>query len=134
MRYVSMAFNMKEPFFPPFHIDFDESDSEDLRAKMLINMWEKCRHENGVFPDESDFLDKVPQHIKSEYFKWLSFNNLDPGFYDGSGYILCPLIDEKIDVCDCHENRETIDRSVPDIFKQKPDWRGICENCKWQAY
>jgi len=121
-------------FFSPFDILFDEGDSEELRVKTLINMREISRYENGTFPDDSDFLDIVPQHINTEYFNWLSFNNLDPGFYDGSGYILCPLVDEKIDVCDCHENRETIDRSVPDNFKQKSYWRGICENCKWQAY
>lgn len=48
--------------------------------------------------------------------------------------VLCPLIDKKIDPVDCMENQAVKDSSVPDKFKISPDWRKICENCKYYDY
>lgn len=48
--------------------------------------------------------------------------------------IFCPLADEKIDIVDCMENRETRDEAIPAKFKVKPSWRKICEECKYFKY
>ena len=67
---------MSGQFKPPFHIAFDEEDSEELRAKSLINLWEKCRHENGEYPDDSDPSENASDVIKTEYNKWLESNDI----------------------------------------------------------
>jgi len=54
--------------------------------------------------------------------------------YDGSGQVMCPLVDAKISIDDCSENREVDNSSVPEMYKQKPDWRGVCSECEFQAY
>ena len=66
---------MSGQFKPPFYIAFDEEDSEDLRAKTLINLREKCRHEYGVYPDESDPSENASDDVISEYYKWLEDNH-----------------------------------------------------------
>ncbi|MGN0585320.1 MAG: hypothetical protein ACI4JD_07685 [Ruminococcus sp.] len=48
--------------------------------------------------------------------------------------VLCPLIDKKISIVDCMENRETKDESIPEAYKQKTDWKNICRNCKYYDY
>ena len=48
--------------------------------------------------------------------------------------VLCPLINEKIDPVDCMENQDVMDEFVPSKFKISPDWRKICENCKYYDY
>ena len=53
--------------------------------------------------------------------------------------VLCPLIDERIENIDCIENRDCIDgmivlSSLPDIYKQKPNYKSICKNCRWHSY
>lgn len=57
----------------------------------------------------------------------------------GDGSVLCPLVDEMIEDIDCIENRDVVDgmiveSSLPDKYKQKENWRGICKNCKWHNY
>lgn len=48
--------------------------------------------------------------------------------------VICPLIDDLIDPVDCMENQVLKESSIPDKFKQKPDWRKICKNCKYYDY
>lgn len=48
--------------------------------------------------------------------------------------IICPLVDRTITIDDCMENRETIEESIPDEYKQKKDWKEICKNCKYYEY
>lgn len=50
--------------------------------------------------------------------------------------VLCPLVDEKIDIADCIENSDTADGVIkpdhmPERFIKKEDWRNICKNCKY---
>lgn len=57
----------------------------------------------------------------------------------GPDFVICPLIDEKIEAGDCLENSSAVDRilkadSVPERFKAKPDWEEICRKCKWHDY
>ncbi len=50
--------------------------------------------------------------------------------------VVCPLVGEKIDIWDCYENISIADRqlkesAMPERFKQKPNWRDICLDCKY---
>ena len=58
---------------------------------------------------------------------------------NGHDHVLCPLIDDFIEDIDCLENRavadrELIERGMPEKYKQKKNWRGICIACKWHYY
>lgn len=48
--------------------------------------------------------------------------------------ITCPLVDKKITIDDCSENRDIAEEYIPDEYKQKPNWKEICENCKYHDY
>ena len=54
-------------------------------------------------------------------------------------HVMCPLVDEEIEDIDCIENSSAVDKilkedSVPERFKEKPDWKEICRKCKWHDY
>ncbi|MEI3365690.1 MAG: hypothetical protein ACLUV8_06020 [Clostridium sp.] len=54
-------------------------------------------------------------------------------------FVKCPLVDEMIENIDCIENVDAVDGvlkmdKVPERFKEKADWKGICKNCKWHSY
>lgn len=46
----------------------------------------------------------------------------------------CPLIDERIDCIVCMENRDIKDEYIPKKFKEKENWKDICEKCKYHEY
>lgn len=48
--------------------------------------------------------------------------------------ILCPLVDLKISIDECMENREIKDEYIPSKYKRKENWREICKNCKYYDY
>lgn len=53
--------------------------------------------------------------------------------------MLCPLTTNTISADDCLENQSIADfilkeESMPARFKEKPDWRDICVNCKYHEY
>lgn len=48
--------------------------------------------------------------------------------------VKCPLIDEWIDPIDCMENRALRDEYILACFKQKENWRGICNHCPFSNY
>lgn len=48
--------------------------------------------------------------------------------------IVCPLVDKKIEPVDCMENRNLKESSIPEEYKEKKDWRKICEKCKYYDY
>ncbi len=57
----------------------------------------------------------------------------------GRDHVLCPLIDEYIEDITCLENRAVADREIietvlPEKYKFKRNWRGLCVNCKWHNY
>jgi hypothetical protein len=54
--------------------------------------------------------------------------------YPNEEKVLCPLIDGIITPVDCMENRDIREEAIPDKFKQKPDWKEICKNCKYYEY
>lgn len=45
--------------------------------------------------------------------------------------VLCPLVDMQISVVECMENRETKEVFIPERFKEKADWKKVCQNCKY---
>lgn len=54
-------------------------------------------------------------------------------------YVLCPLVDEKIEDIDCIENREVaggnlVENGMPKRFLKKQNWKDICKKCKWHNY
>ena len=54
-------------------------------------------------------------------------------------YVFCPLVDRKIEDIDCVENRDVVDgmiveSSLPEKYKKKKNWKGICKNCLWHEY
>lgn len=54
-------------------------------------------------------------------------------------FVECPLVGRKIKNIDCIENSDAVDgiikkESVPEIYKQFPDWEKICKKCKWHGY
>ncbi len=49
-------------------------------------------------------------------------------------FIFCPLVDKKIDVVDCMENRDTKEEVIPAIYKVKTNWKEICDNCPYSKY
>lgn len=48
--------------------------------------------------------------------------------------IFCPLVDDKIDIVDCMENRDIKDEYIPEKYKKKDNWKEICNGCKYQKY
>ncbi|MBO5371011.1 MAG: hypothetical protein J6B23_10105 [Clostridia bacterium] len=48
--------------------------------------------------------------------------------------ILCPLIDSKITPVDCMENRDLKEESIPSKYKQKENWKKICNECKYSKF
>ena len=48
--------------------------------------------------------------------------------------VFCPLVDKKITIDDCSENREIKEEYIPMEYKKKKNWRAICENCKYSKY
>lgn len=54
--------------------------------------------------------------------------------------VKCPLVDyEEIDDIDCIENTDIAagmikDDNMPEKFKKYPDWKEICQKCKWHDY
>ena len=51
----------------------------------------------------------------------------------------CPVLERWIEDIDCIENRDVVDgnlieRFLPDDFKNKSEWKGICITCKWHDY
>ena len=48
--------------------------------------------------------------------------------------IYCPLVDKDVDGFDCMEYQCVKDECIPEEFKQKPDWKTICESCKYYGY
>ena len=51
----------------------------------------------------------------------------------------CPLVDEMIDDIDCMENSDVArglikPDTMPEIYKQKENWREICRRCEWYDY
>lgn len=58
---------------------------------------------------------------------------------DDSDFVMCPLVDKKIENIDCVENADAADgiikkEAVPERFKQKPEWEQVCKKCKWHGY
>ena len=54
-------------------------------------------------------------------------------------YIYCPMVDKDIEDIDCIENRDVVDgllpeKSLPNIYKKKNNWKELCKNCKWHSY
>ena len=54
-------------------------------------------------------------------------------------FVKCPLVDEMVEDIDSIENVDAVDGvlkmdKVPERFKKKADWKGICKNCKWHSY
>ncbi len=52
---------------------------------------------------------------------------------DDSDFVMCPLVDKKIENIDCVENADAADgiikkEAVPERFKQKPEWEQVCKN------
>lgn len=58
---------------------------------------------------------------------------------DGPDFVMCPLVDQRIENIDCIENSDAVDgiikkETVPEKFKRKPEWEQICKKCKWHGY
>lgn len=58
---------------------------------------------------------------------------------DGPDFVMCPLVDQRIENIDCIENSDAVDgiikkETVPEKFKRKPEWKQICKKCKWHGY
>ena len=58
---------------------------------------------------------------------------------EGPDYVICPLVNRKIENIDCIENSDAVDGmlkkdSIPEQFRSKPDWEEICRRCKWHKY
>ena len=57
----------------------------------------------------------------------------------GPDFVMCPLVDRRIENIDCIENSDAVDgivkkETVPVTFKQKSEWEQICKKCKWHGY
>ena len=48
--------------------------------------------------------------------------------------IVCPLVDYKIDIVDCMENRDIKEESIPEEYKKKENWKDVCKNCKYNKF
>lgn len=48
--------------------------------------------------------------------------------------VKCPPVDDWIDPIDCMENQAIREEYIPARFKQKPDWKEICEDCPFRDY
>ena len=58
---------------------------------------------------------------------------------DGPDFVMCPIVDHRIEKLDCIENSDAVDgiikkETVPEKFKRKPEWEQICKKCKWHGY
>ena len=48
--------------------------------------------------------------------------------------IMCPLLDDWIEDIDCLENHDIAPQFIPDKFKQKPEWKKICNECPFTTF
>lgn len=48
--------------------------------------------------------------------------------------VFCPLVDKHISIDDCMENKEVKEKFIPPEYKEKPNWKEICNGCKYQKY
>lgn len=53
--------------------------------------------------------------------------------------VMCPLVDRMISAAECIENADVVrgmikPDTMPEEYKEKPDWREICAKCKWYNY
>lgn len=48
--------------------------------------------------------------------------------------VKCPLTDDWEADIDCMENQGIIESSIPERFKQKKNWKEICEACPFRNY
>lgn len=48
--------------------------------------------------------------------------------------IVCPLVDDEIDIIDCLENRDIKEEYIPEKYKKKKNWKDICKSCKYYDY
>lgn len=48
--------------------------------------------------------------------------------------VKCPLVDDWTDPADCMENQEVRDEAIPIRFRQKKNWKEICEACPFRDY
>ncbi|MCC8041959.1 MAG: hypothetical protein LIO69_00270 [Oscillospiraceae bacterium] len=48
--------------------------------------------------------------------------------------IMCPLIDRHISIDECMENREIKEKFIPEEFKEKEQWKDICQKCKYYDF
>ncbi len=47
---------------------------------------------------------------------------------------MCPLIDRHISIDECMENREIKEKFIPEEFKEKEQWKDICQKCKYYDF
>ncbi len=48
--------------------------------------------------------------------------------------VKCPLIEDWISPVDCMENQDIAEQFIPQIFKNKPNWKRICADCPFRNY
>ena len=48
--------------------------------------------------------------------------------------VKCPLVDDWIQDIDCMENQGIASPYIPERFKQKENWKAICEACPFRDY
>ena len=53
--------------------------------------------------------------------------------------VMCPLADNFIEIYECIENVDVVDglikeKTMPERFKVKENWKEICKNCKYYNY
>ena len=54
-------------------------------------------------------------------------------------FVYCPLVNEKIQNIECITNTSCVDdmlniSNMPEKFRQKEDYKAVCQNCKWHNY
>lgn len=88
--------------------------------------------EDRILPltEAISYLCKQERSVRSGFWKGLLAWTMDGRLTENP---FCPLVERKIDCCDCMENRSIIISSIPAEFKVKKNWERICENCRYAS-
>lgn len=65
------------------------------------------------------------------YYKGVEYIPDEDGI---ASQVRCPLVDRFIEDIDCLENTSIAESSIPAEYKQKPDWKNICQKCPFRDY
>lgn len=98
----------------------------------LISIYLKAETDPNPSNTQADQLKDMMGCLKSmAYYEGVEYIPNESGT---ARLVKCPLVDDWIQDIDCMENQEIKEAAIPVRFKQKTDWKKICQVCPFRNY